>query len=1240
MLLFLSFYASFSDNTENAVAKLMSIYTSKYSGKNPTVIKSNRGYVKFLVAPEDGYFDLRGFQKGSSFESSKSFLHFVKENISAFTNLGESSDLMIKGVSKAAEKDTTKIRLGQKIGQFEVFGGEIVGKISRDGNLIAVSNGLLEDLSDGEIALFQSSSVIPIEKAKQSARVFFEKRLEDKGSAVKSVCLDSSMYIFSPGMLKMPGATTIVYVGDIITTKAETYRVLIDAFTGEIRLWYPLKYGILYREVYDASNPYDIPNSTVRKEGDPPVGIQDVDNVYDYLGDAYSYFFNYHLIDSYDDNGSAITAWVRFPEESAYYDPTRKLFVFGVGVVADDVVGHEYAHAVVDSFSDLVYFGEPGAIIESLCDIWGEFIDLTNERGLDTPEVRWLIGEELPPLTSWEGSGVSAIRSLADPTLYNQPDKYTSEYFVRVSSLDMEDYGAVHTNSGVGNKLGYLLAEGGNFNGERVEPLGIPLTSKILFSALDLLPPLADYKMFALALNAGAIIQSQEQNFSDEERERVVKNVKAALRAVEIYPLELELLSKMSFRATYLGNISTPGILLTWYIPPGLYEEALIIKSSTGFPRDTTDGDEIFRITRDTVTYFLDTDVIQGYEYFYTVFVKMYYYADQFIYVDMSDSAVVGKSPPPVLTQEFKRTGSSGSIAEDLQYSQITFIPTGSPINPLNDNRFLGSYNKYDAIFQPNVFSFPVKKYDLESPVPYIVNIANDGLFNYSFVDAEFPFFGRRFGTIYIAANGYISFAPVALKETDNFPSLESHFSVPRISFLFSDLAPEMGGEIWLKRLKDRLVVTFERVPRNYYGEPPNPYPENSPGSSVQVELFFSGHIRITYLELNPNYTIVGLSDGRGIPVDPATIIPGIPSLNRYVDFTTLPSQSSVLSINPLPVFDVLPNTQLQFEVSSNYVGNSIPNLYAQWLRSEMPPFSDLRNGSGKFSWIPTLTDTGTYYLRIIAQQGDQFAYQDVRINVNPVEVKPQALNLRISSLSPAEDTSATRMVSAGRPLIASYDYVHPLMTTDPAKYAEGLSILYWFRNHEVVSALTNYRTVPANVTKGGDIWYFRVIPVTISGLFGEEVMSPVIYVVDNPTIAQVVPNRGKTTGGEPVRLRGKGFVGILTIKFGGVPVVSYKAITEEEIEVITPQHQAGLVDIYIKTVGGFTNLPQAFEYYEEEQPTPEKPSEKNNQILWCGSSNTGANISAFSFFDLLFVLLVLLLVQVGSKKGHYLGKL
>jgi len=1170
-----------------AVARLLSTYQGSGTTELPVIHKNDRGFVRFLLAPEGGYFSTP-MTGQKSFDAPEMIKDYIQKYIKAFAIESNKTEFNVESIIE--RDDYQVIRLTQKYSSLPVFGSGVIAQLTNDGKILALACEIMRD--DTGLKSLDISQPFPIDET--AATDFAIQFILKQDSTVNKQNIETIgnpyIAIYDPNMLKISESPCIVYVISLAVKNTDKrYRILVDSFTGEVRLNYLLYNEVINREIYDANNSYTITETPNRKEGDRETGIVDIDNAYDYLGDAYNFFATNHGRDSYDNKGATLMAIVRLPIQNAYWDTSTKAFWLGTGFAVDDVIGHEYTHSVTDDITGLVYFGEPGAISESLSDIWGEFIDLTNGKGLDTGAVRWQIGEDLPSGTSWEGG--SAIRNMKDPTIYNLPDRYNSPLFVKTSSLSVADNAGVHTNCGVGDKLAYLLTDGDSFNGEKVNGFGIVRTAKLFYGALELLPPVADYAMLSLALNASAL----QQGLSIEDR----FNLSRAMRAVEILPEEMEEMGARDFRATsILVEDDMPAILLSWTPPAEVdYSQVVLVRKAGSYPQSTLDGDQIFV---GKGSYFLDVNVSSGIEYFYSLLVDMV----EFPPIEMYDSAIAGGYAPSVLTQEFTSIDPRQPIANEIIYSQIYFIPTGPPVNPLGENKYLGGYYNYEAVFTPEVFSFPVKRQDATGSA-YSIPLSTDGLVSFDLTDVQFPFFGKKYGTIYLGANGYISFIPVGLENAKNFPSLASHFAIPRISFLFSDLAPDSAGEVWTRKLDDRFVITFENVPKNAEGEIPNPLSGANPGSSVQVELFFSGHIRITYLQLDPNYCIVGLSDGRGVPLDPAQLYPGeFPySLQRYTDFPQLPETPTQLSFEPSPLYTVLPEQNITFEVVTLFPGSTVPQLSASWLREDTPPFADLKNGKGKFSWRPTQSDDGTYYLRVLARLGEQYAYQDIPIIVNPVIVQPQATNLRISSQSPAEDTTASRIVSAGRPLVASYDYIHPLMVENPTQYAEGLSILYWFRNHEVVPVLTNYKSVPPNVTKGGDIWYFRVIPISLGGIIGEEAISPVIYIVGQPEITSVYPNRGKSTGGEPIRIRGRFFVGILNIKLAGIPVPSYRAISETEIEVTTPQCLPGMADIYLQTTGGFSQLSQAFEFYEEPQPPTEPEPEKRRCIISCGNN-------------------------------------
>ena len=87
--------------------------------------------------------------------------------------------------------------------------------------------------------------------------------------------------------------------------------------------------------------------------------------------------------------------------------------------------------------------------------------------------------------------------------------------------------------------------------------------------------------------------------------------------------------------------------------------------------------------------------------------------------------------------------------------------------------------------------------------------------------------------------------------------SLEQHFSMPRISAVFDDFSVANGTVSW-KQLADRAAVTYEDVPEYGTGN----------SNTFQVEMFFNGEIHITWLGVDSNDSIVGLSEGNGLPED------------------------------------------------------------------------------------------------------------------------------------------------------------------------------------------------------------------------------------------------------------------------------------------------------------------------------------------------------------------------------------
>jgi hypothetical protein len=373
------------------------------------------------------------------------------------------------------------------------------------------------------------------------------------------------------------------------------------------------------------------------------------------------------------------------------------------------------------------------------------------------------------------------------------------------------------------------------------------------------------------------------------------------------------------------------------------------------------------------------------------------------------------------------------------------------------------------------------------------------------------------------------------------------------------------------------MVITMDKVVerRGGFGMPA-PHP-----NTVQVELFASGHIRITYLELGVRNAIVGLSPGRGLPIDVTEIASDLMPTPTYISIEDQPQAAQRISIDPVPLKWAYAGQTLRFKVQANVPDGipGTPKLTAQWTGSGPAPFGDNGDGTGVFQWQTAFLDSGEFTVRFNATLGTQTAYQDVSILIYDVFYKPEARNLIISTGKPNENPALSRVVEKEDRLTANYDYYHPLENEIPMLYGEGPTMLYWFRNGSKMPGLTNSRSVPPSFTQGGDQWTFRVIPYTASYIRGLDAVSPVVTISAAPRITSVSPAFGAKEGGDTVIVRGLRFSNTLEVRFGGIPVQQFRVLNSESIEVITPRSQPGTVDVEVRTQTGVGIMPSAFTY-------------------------------------------------------------
>lgn len=163
---------------------------------------------------------------------------------------------------------------------------------------------------------------------------------------------------------------------------------------------------------------------------------------------TYDYYLNTHQRDSYDGNGAEINSIVHYDKNynNAFWNGQYMIYGDGDGQTftslsaADDVVAHELTHAVTEHSANLVYENQPGALNESMSDVFGYFVDPDD----------WLMGEDVYT----PGKDGDGLRSLSNPEQYNQPAHMNA--YQDLPNTEQGDYGGVHINSGIPNKAAYL----------------------------------------------------------------------------------------------------------------------------------------------------------------------------------------------------------------------------------------------------------------------------------------------------------------------------------------------------------------------------------------------------------------------------------------------------------------------------------------------------------------------------------------------------------------------------------------------------------------------------------------------------------------------------------------------------------------------------------------------------------------------------------------------------------------
>lgn len=170
----------------------------------------------------------------------------------------------------------------------------------------------------------------------------------------------------------------------------------------------------------------------------------------------------------------------------------------------------------------------------------------------------------------------------------------------------------------------------------------------------------------------------------------------------------------------------------------------------------------------------------------------------------------------------------------DLGNSAFTFTPDGSP-----------GFYRVCRESVTNFFTNPTGGEEL--------GLVDDSFATRTVTGTNVSLYGRSTNVLHIGSNGFITFDE---GDTDYTESASDHFALPRVTGWFRDLNPVQGGDIFWQQLSNRVVATWDRVTEYGAGN----------SNSFQIEMFFDGRIRVTYLHMDSLDGLVGLSQGLGLP--------------------------------------------------------------------------------------------------------------------------------------------------------------------------------------------------------------------------------------------------------------------------------------------------------------------------------------------------------------------------------------
>lgn len=443
--------------------------------------------VREAVSPGAGslmYFDARLNLPGDDKEEKiHSFLQIHAPEI------GSNPSLSYKLISEKQDfTGASHLKTEQVYNGVPVFDGHLSFHFDSNNQLKSVSGKFIEtDNVDAEPLL---SSTDASELAMQWLSEEYPGRNAD--------IVENKLYIYQEGLAKgQKGEVRLAYFLELTNQQDIRDYLVVDAQNGRLIEHIPAMCQLLHREVYEENL-----NHMIWAEGDAYPAALDSwqQNEISYTEAFYNLFVNTFQYTSYDNEDGVM----RIVDQAGFLNcPNANWNGYSTNycsaMAADDVVGHEWAHAYTEYTSNLLLIWQSGAINEAYSDIWGETMDILN-GGEDVDVLRtdcnnssrWKIAEATGVLSE-------PLRDMYDPNCHNDPGKLSDpEYHCGSNGFE-----GVHTNGNIITHAYALLVDGGEYNGYNITGVGLTKAAHIFWQTqLNYLSRTSDFKTLADGLEA------------------------------------------------------------------------------------------------------------------------------------------------------------------------------------------------------------------------------------------------------------------------------------------------------------------------------------------------------------------------------------------------------------------------------------------------------------------------------------------------------------------------------------------------------------------------------------------------------------------------------------------------------------------------------------------------------------------------------------------------------------------